>query len=1375
MAGLLRGSKLVRYFAGFARSIAFNTTREIEGNAVQQGQCLCGQISQGFSTSARTDQQSLDRSLKRLDNDVRRSGRISRRDIEEILEEIRLQRSATSSQSLLVIRCCGNLVPEELPEVRTALVQEIWRTLNNLNVPMDISHYNALLRVYLENEHPFSPTEFLSDLEAKGVEPNRVTYQRLIARYCQDGDIEGATRILEFMREKQMPVNENVFNALILGHSQADDMESAVGILQVMQQAGLEPSADTYTTLLSGYAKKGDVEAIKKTLEECEKKEIYLLDKDILDVLYALAISGHGKEADTLLGYIRKSIGYNQDAINTILRLTNRGEDEVAMKILRTMPRNTRPNGEISDTGAFFIKQMVKAKLPVARILSTCETIQEEGLNTRPLLIAIEAGLAQGSPEIVMPLLKKAKEQGFQLRQHYFWPLLCTAAKAHSTAGVVKVIRQMQEDFGVQPSAETIREWVLPNLNAKKGDILRDLMDAGISAANAGSGIVYNDLLKGKLKEAAETAQQIRAHYNPNLFRRPLISALAATSDCESFIKVARQIYEGVSRAERYTGKQGEEDDGEETLQQSQQESLGQLVYEVAIYFRKDNNQILSQVLEGLVQQGLSISSRQAERIQEKLGSELTVEISKSLGLLASGDLEPVALEEGAKRQGGVGQMSVAQLEKFIEQADAKGENSKGLKRYLLAACFRSKDLKKTEEVIQRLESEGYTFTTGIYAQLIDIHTHHENVDRALEIYAKTKAKEPEFQLDNLKTVRVAALLLNQERVDDAVDFLQKNKKSEVQGDNQVFNYRTTCWRMLNALAEKGQIEVLERIFNTLEEGKYIEVSNIILGPLIKACLVRDDLPKAMDTFEKISEKYQATPWKNELACRLIQAEDANNLQRLTNLSTKIHGEVNSLYDLVFSFVECGRVRQARKILETPGLRMRYQRLNSACERYRQEGMVQPLEGLVEATKDLSHIDRADIYYNLLLSYCKEDVPEKALGLWTKMQEEDITPSDAFLTKLGKYLQSKKMEVPFAIPDVKAATDEAPPVPSIKQPKKPIDAPAETSNVTTLKKALKQGDVDTVLSAKNALNPREKLSITNQSQLLELLVKNEKLQEANDLLQQMLDEKTHPIPRIFRFYLNRIAADGNVQQIEKLSQYLSPEMKKIVSYDNRLCHAYVESGRSEEYLNKVQKDLDATTTKEERMVIAEKFPRGGAQGILAKHPELVDKYEQLARKFIEHSITSPMNVLWIHHFVTGNVAAHEKIWEEHLKDAPRLMFQRIVQTAREKSDTSMVRHLIERLRGTKVSDGALGNAYSCLLDIHSVREEFDEGLKVLNAAIEGKVPITSINRTALVRLQDGLAKCGKSFPHKIPAKSQMSQDSSSSSSSSSSDDEPTRK
>ena len=41
---------------------------------------------------------------------------------------------ATSSQSLMIIRCCGDLVPEETPENRTKLVQEIWKTMENLSM-----------------------------------------------------------------------------------------------------------------------------------------------------------------------------------------------------------------------------------------------------------------------------------------------------------------------------------------------------------------------------------------------------------------------------------------------------------------------------------------------------------------------------------------------------------------------------------------------------------------------------------------------------------------------------------------------------------------------------------------------------------------------------------------------------------------------------------------------------------------------------------------------------------------------------------------------------------------------------------------------------------------------------------------------------------------------------------------------------------------------------------------------------------------------------------------------------------------------------------------------------------------------------------------
>ena len=67
-----------------------------------------------------------------------------------------------------------------------------------------------------------------------------------------------------------------------------------------MAQAGLQPSADTYTTLLCGYARKGDIDYICKTIDSCEQKEIFLLDKDILEIIYSLATNGHPEKVDSL-------------------------------------------------------------------------------------------------------------------------------------------------------------------------------------------------------------------------------------------------------------------------------------------------------------------------------------------------------------------------------------------------------------------------------------------------------------------------------------------------------------------------------------------------------------------------------------------------------------------------------------------------------------------------------------------------------------------------------------------------------------------------------------------------------------------------------------------------------------------------------------------------------------------------------------------------------------------------------------------------------------------------------------------------------------------------------------------------------------------
>lgn len=104
-----------------------------------------------------------------------------------------------------------------------------------------------------------------------------------------------------------------------------------------------------------------------------------------------------------------------------------------------------------------------------------------------------------------------------------------------------------------------------------------------------------------------------------------------------------------------------------------------------------------------------------------------------------------------------------------------------------------------------------------------------------------------------------------------------------------------------------------------------------------------------------------------------------------------------------------------------------------------QEGKSEYLEGLLEATKELSYIDRANIFFHLLQTYCKADDTDKALGLWTLLQEEGEVPSEDFLNYLGNHLQSKNRPVPFAYsPRLE---------PTLKQTK-PRTEPKQTPNIT---------------------------------------------------------------------------------------------------------------------------------------------------------------------------------------------------------------------------------------------------------------------------------------------------------------------------------------
>ncbi|XP_015759792.1 PREDICTED: leucine-rich PPR motif-containing protein, mitochondrial-like [Acropora digitifera] len=243
----------------------------------------------------------------------------------------------TSLQAYQVLRNCGTELVYEKPEDRVKLAHGFWDQLMEIGVKPDVMLHNALLSVYIQNNHTFDPLEVLEKMENSNIDPNRTTLLLLIQGYAQKGDIAGAFKVLEFIKEAGMPLTEQVFSALITAYGFNGDPESARGVFDLMRENGLEPELDSYTALLGIYGEAGDMEAIMSTLSEMQDKRVHPNKKVFLTLLNSLSKRGHhGLIRELLQTSIVKSL-LDGDLKDLMLAVATRGEISSAFIFLNHM------------------------------------------------------------------------------------------------------------------------------------------------------------------------------------------------------------------------------------------------------------------------------------------------------------------------------------------------------------------------------------------------------------------------------------------------------------------------------------------------------------------------------------------------------------------------------------------------------------------------------------------------------------------------------------------------------------------------------------------------------------------------------------------------------------------------------------------------------------------------------------------------------------------------------------------------------------------------------------------------------------------------------------------------------------------------------
>uniref|UniRef100_A0A8C7GD60 Leucine rich pentatricopeptide repeat containing n=1 Tax=Oncorhynchus kisutch TaxID=8019 RepID=A0A8C7GD60_ONCKI len=880
--------------------------------------------------------QQFDWALAKLDSSVRRTGRITKTLLLRIFHDICRTGYPSGNQALLLLRSCGSLLPEMPLAERTELAHRIWDKLQELGASYDASHYNALLKVYLQNEFKFSPTEFLAKMEAAGVQPNRVTFQRLIAAYCHDGDIEGASTILGFMKSKDLPITEAVFNSLVTGHARAGDMESSESILQVMKGAGIEPGPDTYVALLNAYAERGDMDKIKQTLEAVENTDTSLMDRDLMQVVFSLSKAGHQQHVPEIVERMRHERGYVPDAMNLCLSLITQGQEDTAFTVLKTFPtlQQETQSGDSPTLGNFFLRHCVNMDKPVDKVARYCKELQDSSYHATPLQFTLYCCLEAKKTATAVEVMKMMKEQGQPIRPHYFWPLLTQHAKDQNTTGIMEVLKGMQE-VDVPADVETMSFYVLP--------------------AFPNIDTVIRVTSRCVLRTAAPECEAVTHCHPPD------------THYCSLHSK--NTVSTTLSLSHTHT-------------QPLSWDHVVCVCARITSLLSSFSTEAVSYFLYNLMD---SMTEAEVQAQEDKLRQYFNQ--LKSMGIIIPGNIY-----RGIRNL----------LDSYHVPELIKVSSSLRIKAL---------ELKKQHEA---------DMVAGSYATLIHLCCRHDNVEEALNLKRELSRKDSSVSLDSSKYVALVKVLTKQGRLEEAVDMLKEMKEKEVVVRDTTV---TLLFHVLNAAAMKGDVVAVRRLQDTIFTLGLATPTANLCSPLVSAHLETKDLGGALEAAMECQKQYGQLPRIHDVICGLVERGDTELLQKAMDFVSQERGEMTMLYDLFFAFMQTGRHREARKIIETPGLRARPGRLQWYAEKCINGNQMESLESMVDMTAKLFECDRDELYH-YVLRLCKDTNDwRKAEATWTKMQEENVIPRERTLRILADILKSNGQEVPFEVPEVKKPSE----------------------------------------------------------------------------------------------------------------------------------------------------------------------------------------------------------------------------------------------------------------------------------------------------------------------------------------------------------------
>ncbi|KAK4881374.1 hypothetical protein RN001_004693 [Aquatica leii] len=867
---------------------------------------------------------------------------------------------------LLVLQCCGTLLADQTPANRQALCEQVWTKLKELKL-LNVSYYNTYIQICIENNTYLSYKEFLNDMKC---EANEDTYKLLLRCVCEFGDTHKAVEILSIMKEKLFVVDEHVFTSLVLGHAIKGGLKEVMPVLRTMQTAHVQVSPVIINSIIRGlvlYSNKDDF------LSALQQFPLHNKDYDLVQLMMVLGQTDNHSWLDNIIqltGPIEISKQNIEEFNLMCVRLIHIGKADVALRYYKKFV----DRGSVVEDGnyAFFLLvEMLISHTPTVKIIKIIKELKDEGLNLIALekltVIAVKKGLFNVAWELLMTMS--------HFRPHYFWPFLLHSSKQQGEIGVLNTLEKMIE-MEVRPDVDTLEYYCmhLCDTSDPKQLIMR-LQNLGLSMREILTPLLAYLLRLNKIEAACGLSQAYNTEISTERLVKPLIKAWVSTKDASNTSQMLKRMSSNCS------------------------DSTGQFLIKILRYCNssEDAKHYLN-LIKAIKRANLNISLTVADVITNRLKQSSYGTLFKQTETLVNNlSLKTISSNSIPHPR----QMNLTELENHLLELENKQMETRGVLRRLISGYYRIGDYKKVFELRDKVLRKGYEESPGMKTSIMHAYVLNNDIYDALKVYSSIKNQHPNFVIDEFKIVDLAAVLVKNKQLNEAINILcDEANIRQIQGGSQLVR---NCWELIRSGHNEEEVQ---KLFDVLVQQGYCKPGNIVLGPLVKLHLKNGDLEKAVSVFKKYTEKYNCTPLQLELLSALVKNENLELLQETLNCCSKVHGYEATIIPAVAAFAQNGLHKPLKKfLLEMKGVNKKD--LEKRCERWVNENMVFPLETLAQASYSLPSnlIDKDVIYYSIMKLHSVNNDCEAAVSFYRELIEKESTVSKKTTDELLRLTQ----------------------------------------------------------------------------------------------------------------------------------------------------------------------------------------------------------------------------------------------------------------------------------------------------------------------------------------------------------------------------------